>query len=208
MVTLTATVPKNATSVFVPKIGVLALQGDYEAHETVLAQSGAIPLEVRTLSQLLDVDAMVIPGGESTVMGSLMIRFGLLDALIRRITEGMPVFGTCAGLILLAKRLEGKEQPGLRVLDVTVRRNAYGTQVDSFRANLKTLVPGVPEIEGVFIRAPKIIEAGAGVEVLSRYGDSPVLVRQGSILGASFHPELVFGSLVHKFFIESMVRRS
>lgn len=182
-------------------IGVLALQGDYAAHGAALEEAGAKVLEVRSGSDLRLVDAMVIPGGESTVMGSLLVRFGFMDQLRDKILSGMPVFGTCAGLILLAKELEGKPQPGLGVLDVLVRRNAYGTQVDSFRVPLRTEIPECPVLEGVFIRAPKIVRSGSGVEVLARQGEDPVLVRQGNIVAASFHPELIPGAGIHRWFL-------
>ena len=192
--------PSSASDPFI--IGVLALQGDYAAHVAALEDAGARVLEVRSRSDLDTVHAMVIPGGESTVMGSLLIRFGFMDEFKSRILAGMPVFGTCAGLILLAKELEGKIQPGLGVLDVLVRRNAYGTQVDSFRAPLDIDIPGCPSFEGVFIRAPKIVRIGAGVEVLARQGNDPVMVRQGNIVAASFHPELIPGAGIHRWFLD------
>jgi len=182
-------------------VGVLALQGDYTAHRVALEATGAKTIEVRSAKDLDSVVAMVLPGGESTVMGSLLVRFGFLDALKERIQGGMPVFGTCAGLILLAESLEGRDQPRLGLLRVKVRRNAYGTQVDSFRAPLETSVPGAEKLEGVFIRAPKILDLGPGVEVLARYNGDPVLVRQGSILAASFHPELSLPSVIHGWFL-------
>lgn len=175
------------------KVGVLALQGDYAAHIAVLRSLGAQTFEVRSRADLDLIDALVIPGGESTVMGTLLRRFGFLDALKAKIEAGMPAFGTCAGLILLAKSIEGSEQPRVGLLDVKVRRNAYGTQIDSFRTLLETSLPGLSRIEGVFIRAPEIVATGPGVEVLASYKDRPVLVRQGSLLGAAFHPELVAG---------------
>ena len=183
------------------KVGVLALQGDYAAHIAALKEAGAEAFEVRSLADLESVRAMVIPGGESTVMGSLLRRFGFLDALRERILSGMPVLGTCAGLILLAKDLENGNLSGLGVLDAVVRRNAYGTQVDSFRTALETTVPGAEAIEGVFIRAPRIVSVGPKVEVLARYNGDPVLVREGTILGATFHPELVPGARIHKWFL-------
>ncbi|MCX7027430.1 MAG: pyridoxal 5'-phosphate synthase glutaminase subunit PdxT [Spirochaetes bacterium] len=182
-------------------VGVLALQGDYAAHVAALRAAGAEAIEVRSARDLATVVAMVLPGGESTVMGSLLARFGFLEPLKDRIRNGMPVFGTCAGLILLAEELEDSDQPRLGLLCVKVRRNAYGTQVDSFRAPLKTAVPGAERLEGVFIRAPKIIKLGQGVEVLARQGGDPVLVRQGSILAASFHPELNLPSAIHEWFL-------
>lgn len=184
------------------RAGTLALQGDYAAHMAALEEAGAAPFEVRTKTGIEKADVLVIPGGESTVMACLLVRFGLFDALKNRILGGMPVFGTCAGLILLAGEVEGeKGLSGLGVLDVTVRRNAYGTQVDSFRAPLDTVVPGVGTIEGVFIRAPKIMRLGGNVEVLASHGKDPVLVRQGNILGATFHPELVPGAAIHRWFL-------
>lgn len=184
------------------KAGTLALQGDYAAHMAALEEAGAAPFEVRTKAGIEMADVLVIPGGESTVMASLLARFGLFDALKSRILGGMPVFGTCAGLILLASGIEGEKGPsGLGVLDVTVRRNAYGTQVDSFRAPLDVAVPGIGKIEGVFIRAPKIMRCGGKVEALAYHGKDPVLVRQGNILGATFHPELVPGAAIHRWFL-------
>ncbi|MDP2791911.1 MAG: pyridoxal 5'-phosphate synthase glutaminase subunit PdxT [Rectinemataceae bacterium] len=184
-----------------PKVGVLALQGDYAAHIAALREAGAEAFEIRSAADLAKADSVVIPGGESTVMGSLLQRFGFLEAFRERIKAGMPVFGTCAGLILLAKDVEGRSQPGLGSLDITIRRNAYGTQVDSFRAPLTTTLPGVGAIEGVFIRAPKIVRVGPKVEVLATLDGSPVLVREGSLLGAAFHPELVSGALIHRWFL-------
>jgi len=185
----------------IPKVGVLALQGDYAAHIAALREAGAEAFEIRGASDLGRADSVVIPGGESTVMSSLLQRFGFLEAFKERIKAGMPVFGTCAGLILLAKDVEGRSQPGLGSLDITIRRNAYGTQIDSFRAAVATTLPGVGKIEGVFIRAPKIIRVGPNVEVLATHDGSPVLVREGSILGAAFHPELIPGALIHRWFL-------
>lgn len=190
-----------ASSPSLPRVGVLALQGNYAAHIAALREAGAEAFEIRSAADLAQADSVVIPGGESTVMGSLLQRFGFLEAFKERIHAGMPVFGTCAGLILLAKDVEGRNQPGLGALDITIRRNAYGTQIDSFRAGIATTLPGVGEIEGVFIRAPKIIRLGTDVEVLATYRGSPVLVRQGSILGAAFHPELIPGAGIHRWFL-------
>lgn len=183
------------------RVGVLALQGDYAAHIAALIQAGAEAFEIRTRADLDSAESVVIPGGESTVMSSLLQRFGFLEAFRDRILAGMPVFGTCAGIILLAKEVEGRHLPGLGLLDVKVRRNAYGTQIDSFRAPLSTSIPGAEELEGVFIRAPKIVGTGANVEVLALHDGNPVLVREGNILGATFHPELVPGAFVHTWFL-------
>ena len=184
------------------RVGVLALQGDYAAHCAALERAGAAPFELRDAEGIERADAFVLPGGESTVMGSLLVRFGLMDALVLAIKGGKSVFGTCAGLILLAAKIEGKEQPGLRLLDVSVRRNAYGRQVDSFREPISSSLPGIASVEGVFIRAPRITLVGPGVEVLAtRRNDEPVLVRSGRILGASFHPELLEDVAIHRFFL-------
>jgi len=183
------------------RVGVLALQGDYAAHIAALSRAGADAFEIRSRADLDSAESAVIPGGESTVMSSLLQRFGFLDAFRERIRAGMPVFGTCAGLILLAKEVEGQNLPGLGLLDVKVRRNAYGTQIDSFRAPLRTSVPGAEELEGVFIRAPKIVWTGPGVEVLALHDGNPVLVREGNILGATFHPELIPGVFIHTWFL-------
>ncbi len=183
------------------KVGILALQGDYAAHAAAVRRAGAESFEVRTAEDIEAAEAMVLPGGESTVIGSLLVRFGLMEPLIGRVREGMPVLGTCAGLILLAARIEGREQPGIALLDVEVRRNAYGTQVDSFRESIDTAVPGAERIEAVFIRAPKIVRVGPGVEVLASCRGAPVLVRQGAMVGASFHPELIPGAAIHRWFL-------
>jgi len=185
----------------VKRVGVLALQGDYAAHERAIERAGAEPFEVRSLADIDAAEALVLPGGESTVMGNLLVRFGLLDRLVERIAAGLPVFGTCAGLILLASRVEGYSQPGIGLLDVTVRRNAYGRQVFSFRTPIRTTVPGAENLEAVFIRAPRITACGPKVEVLAEYEGSPILVRQGNILGATFHPELVDGAVIHRYLI-------
>lgn len=183
------------------RVGVLALQGDYAAHGAALALAGAEHFEARTSADIEAAEAFVLPGGESTVIGALLERFGLMESLAARIRAGVPVLGTCAGLILLAARVEGRAQPGLRLLDVTVRRNAYGRQIDSFRAPVSTKVPGAESLEAVFIRAPRIIEAGPGVEILAEQGGDPILVRQGSIVGATFHPELSPGAAIHRWFL-------
>jgi 5'-phosphate synthase pdxT subunit len=187
----------------VKRVGVLALQGDYAAHCAALERAGAAPFELREEDDIEAADAFVLPGGESTVMGSLLIRFGLMDALGEAIRGGKPVFGTCAGLILLAKKVEGREQPGLRLLDITVRRNAYGRQIDSFRKPIRSVIQGAETIEGVFIRAPRITALGPGVEVLAEGRDGEaVLVREGAILGAVFHPELVESLAIYRYFLD------
>jgi 5'-phosphate synthase pdxT subunit len=181
------------------KVGVLALQGDFREHEHVLDAIGARSVEVRTPAQLGDVEALVIPGGESTTIGKLARAYGLIGAIRERAEQGMPIFGTCAGMIVLARDvLDG--EPLLSLMDVTVRRNAYGRQVDSFEADVD--VDGIDHpVRGVFIRAPWIEEVGDGVEVLSSHEDRPVVLRQGNLLVSSFHPELVGEPALHEFFL-------
>lgn len=189
------------------KIGVLALQGDVREHLLALEAAGAAAVEVRTVSALGDVDGLVIPGGESTTIGKLLDRFELLPAIQDRAQNGMGLFGTCAGLILMAQRISGPQEAPHRVgtLDVTVRRNAYGRQVDSFETDLD--VAGIDgSIRAVFIRAPLIEEVGDEVEVLASVDGSPVLVRQRHSLAASFHPEISGDGRVHRLFIQMLER--
>lgn len=188
------------------KVGVLGLQGDVREHERALSSAGAAPVVVKTAAQLADVDALVIPGGESTTIGKLMARFGLLEPVKERIAEGFPTMGTCAGLILLARSIVGPEDAPDRIgaLDVVVRRNAYGRQVDSFETTLPVTWLDDP-LEVAFIRAPAIEEVGAEVEVLASHEDRPVLVREGALLGATFHPEITGEDRLHRVFVD-MVR--
>jgi 5'-phosphate synthase pdxT subunit len=184
------------------KIGVLGLQGDVREHLRALSLAGATGIEVKHIHQLADVDGLVLPGGESTTIGKLLDRFDLLEPLRDRVTDGMPLYGTCAGLILMASDVTGTEDAPHRLglLDVTVRRNAYGRQVDSFEADLK--VTGLAEpLRAVFIRAPRIERTGGSVEVLASLDGDPVLVRQGSLLASSFHPELSGDHRVHGMFV-------
>jgi len=193
------------------RVGLLAFQGDYEAHGKALARTGIAAItivEVRRLSDLESVDALIIPGGESTVMGMLLERFGMFEALKARIKEGLPVFATCAGLILLAKNIEGSEQTRLGVLDVTVLRNAYGRQIDSFHSPVRTSISQIGIIDGVFIRAPKITALGEGVDVIATHRDEPVMVRQGSIDADTFHPELLPDPPLHRWCIQSFLSKT
>lgn len=191
----------------IERVGVLALQGDFREHLAVLGRLGCEAVEVRTPEELDTVDALVIPGGESTTIGRLARIYGLLDPLRSRIEAGMPVLGTCAGMILLGAATTGPGQPQLGVLDVVVERNAFGRQVDSFEADL--IIEGdIDTFHGVFIRAPWIVKVGADVEVLAsvRDGDTgegrPVFVRQGNVLATSFHPELTGDTRVHRMLLE------
>ncbi|GAA0406643.1 pyridoxal 5'-phosphate synthase glutaminase subunit PdxT [Microbispora corallina] len=190
-----------------PKIGVLALQGDVREHLRALEASGASASAVRRQEELDAVDALVVPGGESTAMWKLAAAFELLEPLRLRIKEGMPAFGSCAGMIMLADRIEGgiEGQQTLGGIDMVVRRNAFGRQVDSFEADLDFAGRGTTR--AVFIRAPWVQSLGAGVQVLGRVapGDRIVAVRQGPLLATSFHPELTGDARVHSYFVE-MVR--
>jgi pyridoxal 5'-phosphate synthase pdxT subunit len=181
------------------KAGVLALQGDFREHVRVLEALGASPVEVRTFDQLVDVDSLVIPGGESTTIGRLARAYDLVEPIRECASAGMPILGTCAGMIVLAKRvIDG--QPLLSLMDVTVRRNAYGRQVDSFEADVD--VDGIDHpVRGVFIRAPWIEEVGPDVSVLSEHEGRPVVLQQGNLVAASFHPELVGEGALHEYFL-------
>ncbi len=190
------------------KIGVLALQGDFDLHAKALARCGVQAVEVRKPSELADVDGLIIPGGESTTLLKLMEEWGFVPALEEFHAEGRPIFGTCAGLILLARDVERPKQFSLGFIDVGVERNAYGRQRESFEAHGRVTLDGrARPVEMVFIRAPRIRRVGTGVETLARHGDEPVMARQGSILVATFHPELTDDPTVHEYFC-SMVRKA
>ncbi len=212
------------------KIGVLALQGDFALHAKALERCGrstsrrtsAPPqagpseasgetievVEVRKPEQLGEVDGLIIPGGESTTLLKLMDEWNFVPALEKVHAGGTPIFGTCAGLILLAREVENPRQFSLGLIDVDVERNAYGRQRESFETRGTALLEGTPTpIEMVFIRAPRIRRVGEGVEVLARQGDDPVLARQGTVLVATFHPEVTGDGAVHRYFCD-MVRRA
>jgi 5'-phosphate synthase pdxT subunit len=182
------------------QIGVLALQGAFAAHSDCLTSIGVQSVEVRNPEQLNSVDALLMPGGESSTMSQLLESSGLFDPIASRIAEGMPVFGTCAGMILLASEiLDGRsDQRNFSAIDISVRRNAFGRQVDSFEATINS---SVGDFHGVFIRAPRIERVGDDVEVLGSINNEPVLVRQGSVLAASFHPELSNDARLHEYFV-------
>jgi 5'-phosphate synthase pdxT subunit len=186
-----------------PTIGVLALQGAFAAHAERLRAVGASTREVRTPAQLKVVDALVVPGGESTTMSNLLGSTELFDPIADRLGDGMPVFGTCAGMILLAdKILDGRDdQRHFGVLDITVRRNGYGRQVDSFETELDLRDEEQP-FHGVFIRAPRVEAVGPDVDILASHDGDPVLVRQGQLLAACFHPELTDDVRLHAQFVD------
>lgn len=184
------------------KVGVLALQGDFEAHARAVHGAGADPFEVRTRSELASADALIIPGGESTTLRKLATTYGLLEPLRERAHDGLPMFGTCAGMIACAHAITDGEEPILDVVDIDVRRNAYGRQVQSFEADLD--VAGIGEMRAVFIRAPKVERVGNGIDVLATHDGEPVVVRQGRVLLAAFHPELTDDVRLHRLFVESI----
>jgi len=193
-------------------VGVLALQGDFREHEHALAACGAATRRVRTVEDLEGIDALVVPGGESTTMSNLALRWGLMEPLRELVRGGLPAYGSCAGMIMLADRIVGgrPDQETIGGLDVTVLRNAFGRQVDSFEADLEIPAFGPEPMHAVFIRAPWVEEAGEGVEVLGAVPSGPaagkiVAVRQGHLLATSFHPELTGDTRVHEYFVE-MVR--
>jgi len=188
-----------------PQIGLLALQGAYYAHQRLLKSLDVSTSLIRYPSELNDIDALVVPGGESTTMLKLLEPEGFRELVVERVRDGMPYFGTCAGAILAAREVTGPAQASLNMIDITVERNAYGRQVDSFVADFPIPALGVGNFHGVFIRAPIITRLGAGVEVLGEYKGHPVLARWRNILLATFHPELSGSDAVHRYFIEQMV---
>lgn len=183
------------------RVGVLALQGAFREHCLVLERLGAEAVQVRKPEQLEGCEALIIPGGESTAIGKLMNDYGLFEPIRRMGEEGAPIFGTCAGMVLLAREIEGSDQPRLGLMNIGVSRNAFGRQVESFEAELEVPVLGPEPLTGVFIRAPQVVSVGPGIEVLAQYHDKVVLVRQGNMLAASFHPELTEDSRLHEFFL-------
>lgn len=183
------------------RIGVLALQGAVAEHIRSLEAAGAEAVAIKRVEQLNDVHGLIIPGGESTTIGKLMRKYGFMEAIAEFSGKGKPLFGTCAGLIVLADRIEGNEDAHLRLMDMTVARNAFGRQRESFETDLT--VKGIDEpIRAVFIRAPLIKSVGAGVDVLSEYNGEIVTARQGSLLAASYHPELTDDYRLHAYFLE------
>ena len=194
------------------KVGVLAIQGDVAEHMRALEECGAEPAEVRSIEELRDLDGLIIPGGESTTIGMLAEEYGLIEALQKKIASGFPVWGTCAGLILLADELKdrkivrGRPQPLIGGLKVVVERNAFGRQVDSFEADLQVEGLDHGPYRAVFIRAPIVRSCGEGVEILAQLADDQIVaIRQGDLLGTSFHPELTSDRRFHEYFV-GMIR--
>jgi len=184
------------------KAGVLALQGDFREHGRMLAEAGATPVEVRNADDLAEVGCLVIPGGESTTMAKLAHAYDLVEPVRERAAQGMPIFGTCAGMIVLARRVEGGD-PLFAVMDIGVQRNAYGRQVDSFEDQVD--VEGIDHaVRGVFIRAPKITDVGKDVRIIARHEGHPVVLEQGNLLVSSFHPELIGETGLHRYLLSKM----
>jgi 5'-phosphate synthase pdxT subunit len=190
------------TETKLPRIGVLAIQGNYASHAQALTEADASPIEVRKPEQLADLDGLVLPGGESTTMLKFLEKHRFFEVL-QDFCRSKPVFGTCAGVILLAREVLNPAQRSMGVLDAVVERNAYGRQIDSVIVTAKTTLAGGP-LEMVFIRSPRITKIGPGVEVLAQREGFPVLIRQGRILAATFHPELSHDRRVHRLFVESV----
>ncbi len=203
-------IPGGRYNRYVTTVGVLALQGDFLEHRKVLERLGAEAREVRKAEELSGLDGLVIPGGESTTFGRLMEDFRLYEPLRAFVRSGVPVWGTCAGMIMLAKHATDLPYPTLEALDIEVDRNAYGRQVQSFEADIDVPKLGPEPYHAVFIRAPVVASVGQGVEVLASYAregeaERAVAVRQGPLLATSFHPELTDDTRMHKYFLD-MVR--
>ncbi len=187
-----------------PRIGVLALQGDFEAHLKMLEESGAQGKAIRLPEQLAEIDGIIIPGGESTTIGKLMVMYGLDGVLREKILAGVPIWGTCAGLILLAQETDNAlvGQPLLASMDIRVRRNAFGSQRESFETDLSVPALGEAPFHAFFIRGPAVEEVGPGVEVLAALNDGTIVaVREGTLLGTAFHPEISGDKRFHQYFL-------
>jgi 5'-phosphate synthase pdxT subunit len=186
-----------------PRIGILAVQGDVREHARALLDVGAEPVEVRLPRDLIGLDGLILPGGESTAMRNLIDRYRLREPIVALARGGAPLYGTCAGMILLADRIADGDEPVLRLLDITVQRNAYGRQLDSFEAEIQIPSLGEEPMHGVFIRAPVVSEVGPEVEVLARDPDGrPIAVRQGRVLATAFHPELTPDRRLHRLLLD------
>ncbi|HET6893969.1 MAG TPA: pyridoxal 5'-phosphate synthase glutaminase subunit PdxT [Candidatus Baltobacteraceae bacterium] len=189
------------------RIGVLALQGDVVEHVAAMQRAGADAIPVKNLADLAHVDGLIIPGGESTTVMKLLDRFGLAQPIVQRAKAGMPLWGTCMGMIVIAHEVVELEQPSLDLIDISVRRNAFGRQNESAEVDLPIASLGEPAFPAIFIRAPWIERIGAGVDLLAERNSHGVMVRQGNVLATSFHPELTQDQRVHGYFLR-MVRES
>ena len=191
-------------------VGVLALQGDFREHLFALGECGVTGKLVKTESDIREIDALIIPGGESTTISKLAKAFGLSELISNRIADGMPTYGSCAGMILVAKSIidPASNQETFGGIDMQVRRNAFGRQVDSFETDLTFAGIGGAPFRAVFIRAPWVESVGAGVEVLASFNGHPVAIRQGHLLATSFHPELTGDNRIHRFFVDQLCKDS
>ncbi len=184
-----------------PKIGVLAIQGDYQEHKNMLEGVGAVTKEIRLPNELEDIDGLIIPGGESTTIIQLIDIYEMRNPIIERVNSGMAIWGTCAGMISIAKTLKDKRPDPLHLMDIEVSRNAFGRQIDSFETYLDIKNIEGPPVRGIFIRAPVVTNIGKGVEILSEIeSGKPVMVLQDKMLATSFHPELTDDTRIHEFF--------
>ena len=184
------------------KVGILALQGDFLEHLKMVEQCGHQAMPVKTIAHLNQIQRLIIPGGESTTISKLLARYYLDEKIIELVhRSGLPIFGTCAGMILLANRIESQKQTVLGLIDITVKRNAFGRQINSFEADLEIKEISPPLFKGIFIRAPYIVKAGNSVQVLCCFNKNIVLAQQGNILVSSFHPELGNDLRIHQYFL-------
>jgi len=194
------------------KIGVLALQGDFREHRNVVEELGTTARLVRRPEELDEIDGLIIPGGESTTISKLLRKWGLFELIQKKVRNGLPLFGTCAGLILMAKEVKDGP-PTLDLMDISLERNAYGRQIESFESELEFLaeregVPGDGSITGVFIRAPQVTRVGPNVKELAKHDGLTVLLREDNMLGATFHPELTDDRGIHEYFLSEVVGKA
>ena len=188
-----------------PKIGVLAIQGDYQEHKNMLESVGAVTKEIRLPNELEDIDGLIIPGGESTTIIQLIDIYEMRNPIIERVNSGMAIWGTCAGMISIAKTLKDKRPDPLHLMDIEVSRNAFGRQIDSFETYLDIKNIEGPPVRGIFIRAPVVTNIGKGVEILSEIeSGKPVMVLQDKMLATSFHPELTENNYFHKLWLRNI----
>ena len=180
-------------------IGILALQGDVREHKRALMKLDATPIEVKSPQDLEDLDALIIPGGESTTIGMLIKKYKLDKAIKEKHKQGLPIYGACAGAILLTNNIIGSQQPKLGLADISVKRNGYGRQIDSFETNLS--IKGIGNFKGIFIRSPVIKNLHNGIRVLSEHKNSPVMIKQNNLLITTFHPELTNDTRIHEYFL-------
>lgn len=184
------------------KIGVLALQGAVREHCNALRACGTEPVEIKYPDQLQEVKGLIIPGGESTTVGKLLVKYQMVDPIYELGKKGLPIFGTCTGLILLAKEINGSDQPRLGLMDITVERNAFGRQIASFETDLDVSEIGPPDFHAIFIRAPYILKTGPSVNIMARMDEKILMARENNLLAAAFHPELTDDLRIHRYFLK------